>query len=93
MIFWVKQDRVVDPHTALASHLQVNNPAANNHLFTFKYGNGFCPMTKVIFLTRINKIMSSNRWQKLTGHSVHVGSTLEYLLRGIPFDIVKAKGR
>ena len=92
-IFWAKQDGVVDPHTALANHLQVNNPAANNHLFAFKHGDGFRPMTKVIFLTRINKIVSSNGWQKLTGHGIRVGSTLEYLLRGIPFDVVKAKGR
>ena len=50
-------------------------------------------MTKAIFLTRINKIMSSNGWQKLAGHGIHVDSTLEYLLRGIPFNVIKAKGR
>ncbi|KAH9051685.1 hypothetical protein EDB87DRAFT_1571246, partial [Lactarius vividus] len=29
----------------------------------------------------------------LQGHSIRIGSTLEYLLRGVPFDVMKAKGR
>ena len=29
----------------------------------------------------------------MPGHEIQVGSTLEYLLRGIPFEVVKAKGR
>ena len=29
----------------------------------------------------------------MPGHSIRVSSTLEYLLQGIPFDVVKAKGR
>jgi hypothetical protein len=27
------------------------------------------------------------------GHGIRIGSTLEYLLRGVPFDVVKVKGR
>ncbi|KAF8466463.1 hypothetical protein DFH94DRAFT_639373, partial [Russula ochroleuca] len=26
-------------------------------------------------------------------HGIRIGSTLEYLLRGMPFDVMKAKGR
>jgi hypothetical protein len=26
----------------------------------------------------------------LKGHSFHIGGTLEYLLRGIPFDVIKS---
>ena len=50
-------------------------------------------MTRSIFLTRINKIVTEKGIQKLSGHGIRVGSTLEYLLRGVPFDVVKAKGR
>ena len=28
----------------------------------------------------------------LQGHGIRIGSTLEYLLRGIPFDMMKVKG-
>ena len=27
------------------------------------------------------------------GHGIRIGATLEYLLRGIPFDVMKVKGR
>ena len=29
----------------------------------------------------------------LQGHGIRIGSTLEYLLRGVPFEVVKVKGR
>lgn len=29
----------------------------------------------------------------LAGHGIWIGATLEYLLRGVPFDVVKVKGR
>jgi len=31
--------------------------------------------------------------ESLKGHGMHIGATLEYLLQGIPFDIVKSIGR
>ena len=30
---------------------------------------------------------------KLQGHSIRIGSTLKYLLRGVPFDVMRTKGR
>jgi hypothetical protein len=30
--------------------------------------------------------------EKLQGHGIRIGSTLEYLLRGLPFNVVKVKG-
>ena len=50
-------------------------------------------MTRSIFLTRVGKIASECGLPKLPGHGICIGSTLEYLLRGVPFDVVKAKGR
>ena len=92
-IFWARQEGAVDPHTALANHLKVNNPTPDEHLFTFKHKEGSRPMTKTIFTTRINKILSERNLPKLSGHGIRVGSTLEYLLRGVPFEVIKAKGR
>ena len=31
--------------------------------------------------------------EPLQGHGIHIGSTLEYLLRGVPFEVIKVKGR
>ena len=50
-------------------------------------------MTRTILLTRVTKIASDLGLPKIPGHGIRIGSTLEYLLRGVPFDIVKAKGR
>lgn len=92
-IFWAKQDGIVDPQAALANHLRVNNPPKDAHLFAFKHKGAMRPMTNNILLTRANKIADANKMKKLPGHGIRVGSTLEYLLRGIPFEVVKAKGR
>ena len=92
-IFWAKQNGITDPKAALNNHLRINNPPEDSHLFSFKHKNERRPMTRSIFLTRINKIATENRLTKLPGHGIRIGSTLEYLLRGVPFDVVKAKGR
>ena len=92
-IFWAKQNGVVDPQNALANHIKINNPPEGNHLFAFKHNDGMRPMTRTIFLTRIHKIVEENGLEKRPGHGIRIGSTLEYLLRGVPFDVVKAKGR
>ena len=91
-IFWAEQNGIIDPKNALANHLRINNPPAEDHLFAFKHRDGMRPMTRSIFLTRINKIVAEQGLPKLLGHGIRVGSTLEYLLRGVPFDVVKAKG-
>jgi len=92
-IFWAKQEGIVDPKNALDNHLRINNPPEEGHLFAYKHNSNMRPMTKSIFLTRISRIASKNNLKKLPGHSIRIGSTLEYLLRGVPFDVVKAKGR
>ena len=92
-IFWATQNRIVDPQAALANHLKVNNPPDDSHLFSYKHEKGMRPMTRAILLTRVNKIVTEKKMTKLLAHGIRVGSTLEYLLRGVPFDVVKAKGR
>jgi hypothetical protein len=92
-IFWAEQDGIINPRSALENHLKINNPPKESHLFSFKHDDSMRPMTRHIFLARINKIIKDNNLPHLQGHGIRIGSTLEYLLRGIPFDVVKAKGR
>jgi hypothetical protein len=44
-------------------------------------------------MNRLNIITSLLNLDSLKGHGVRIGGTLEYLLRGIPFDVVKSMGR
>ena len=91
-IFWAKQEGVVDPESALANHLNINKPPPNAHLFSYRYQKGHCPMIRDSFLQRINKIANNKGLNKRPGHRIRVRSTLEYLLRGVPFPVIKAKG-
>ena len=43
-------------------------------------------------LHHINTIATSLGLQSLKGHGVRIGGTLEYLLRSVPFDVVKSMG-
>ena len=92
-IFWAKQHGATDPQSALTNHLNVNNPPDHAHLFAYKHENGFRPLSRNILITRINRIAKAHNLRTLSPHGIRVGATLEYLLRGVPFDVVKAKGR
>ena len=73
-IFWAEQDGIVDPKNALTSHLKINNLPKESHLFVFKHKNTMRPVTRNIFLTRINKIIKENKLEGLQGHGIRVGS-------------------
>ena len=88
-----KQDGLIDPDTALAHHLKVNGPPQEGHLFAYRQKNGHRPLTKSKFLMELAKAVRAARLEPLQGHSIRIGSTLEYLLRGVPFDVMKVKGR
>ena len=92
-IYWAQQDGISNPRAALISHLRINKPPANGHLFAYKFGKGFKPLTRDAFLKRVHQVAKANNLPPMPGHGIRVGSTLEYLLRGIPFEVVKAKGR
>ena len=91
-VCWEKQDRPMDPDTALAHHLQVNNPPQEGHLFAYRHKNGYRPLTKTKFLAELARAVRAAGLEPLQGHGIRIGSTLEYLLRGIPFDMMKVKG-
>ncbi|KAG2050947.1 hypothetical protein BDR06DRAFT_1063711 [Suillus hirtellus] len=78
---------------ALENHLRLN-PAENSaHLFAWKHPNSLCPLSKKELTKRINQISSLTNLPNLKGHGLRIGGTLEYLLQGVPFNIVKAMGR
>lgn len=93
-IYWAAQTGIVDPQTALASHLRLNQPTASSHLFSYKLGDGrLRPLTRSAFLARLKSAASAAGFAVPPGHSIRIGSTTEYLLRGVPFDVMRAKGR
>ncbi|ETW85319.1 hypothetical protein HETIRDRAFT_414354 [Heterobasidion irregulare TC 32-1] len=92
-IYWAQQNDKSDPHAALSNHLFINNPRPGEHLFTHTVAGSRRPLTRKIFLSRISAASTAAKQKPLHGHSFRIGGTLEYLLRGVPFDTMQAKGR
>jgi hypothetical protein len=92
-IYWARQHGPSDPQSALENHLLVNAPAPDAPLFAYRWGKGHRALTKSKMLETIAKASRRLNIEPLQGHGIRIGSTLEYLLRGLPFDVVKAKGR
>jgi hypothetical protein len=92
-VSWAQQEGPTDPRKALENHLRVNEPTPNSHLFAYKSKAGLRPLTKRKALERIAKAARDAGVDPLQGHSIRIGATLEYLLRGVPFDVVKVMGR
>jgi hypothetical protein len=92
-VSWAKQHGLTDPDTAFANHLLVNAPPAHGLLFAYRHGKGHCSLTKAKMLATLAKAARALCLDPLQGHGIRIGSTLEYLLRGVPFDVMKAKGR
>lgn len=92
-VYWASQNDDTNPTTALQNHLQVNQPSETSHLFAYQVKHACRPLTKSKFLERIGKAARAASLEPLQGHGIRIGSTLEYLLRGMPFDVMKAKGR
>lgn len=93
-VSWSPQSPPLDPLAALEKHLQINNLPANAPLFAYKVENSTCkPLTRAKFLETINKAAKKANLPPFQGHSIRIGATLEYLLRGVPFEVMKVKGR
>lgn len=91
--FWSAQEGLSDPKAAFDNHLRVNPAGASAHLFAWKHQKGLRPLSKKELTKCINQIASVTNLPNLKGHSIRIGGTLEYLLRGVPFDVVKSMGR
>ncbi|KAJ7070079.1 hypothetical protein C8F01DRAFT_977639 [Mycena amicta] len=92
-ISFAAQTGASNPRAALQLHSQINNAPSSEHIFAYKHANGFRPLTKAAFIARIHKVFHTAKLDPLQGHGIRIGATLFYLLRGIPFDVVKTMGR
>ncbi|KAJ7156786.1 hypothetical protein C8R46DRAFT_909818 [Mycena filopes] len=91
--YWAEQNGAADPKAAFANHISVNAPPANGALFAYIHNSTHRPLTKTAFKKRLTEAFRSAGVEFIHVHGIRIGSTLEYLLRGIPFDVMKAKGR
>ncbi|EIW59637.1 uncharacterized protein TRAVEDRAFT_36956 [Trametes versicolor FP-101664 SS1] len=86
----------VDPWEALDNHFAVNNLKDSSHLFAYRKqpSNTIVPLTRNAMLRRLRAIAPKLEPSvaKIAGHSFRIGGTLEYLLRGLSFETVKAIG-
>lgn len=92
-VSWSAQHGDTDPEAAFEHHLAINKPKANGPLFAYRYQTGQKPLTKAKFLETVAKAARDANLDPLQGHGIRIGSTLEYLLRGVPFEVMKVKGR
>lgn len=93
-VHWAKQNGPSDPVQAMAAHVTLNNPSENEHLFSYTLNNSRQPLSHKKCIERLNALASrAGIKEKIHGHSIRIGGTLEYLLRNIPFEVVKTMGR
>lgn len=92
-IYWSKQDGLWDPEARLKRHLEVNPAPQEMHLFAYKHGSKWRPLTRKVFVDRIREVAKDAGLPLLQGHGIRIGGTLEHLLRGLPFEVVKVIGR
>ena len=90
-----RDSRITDPLAVIENHFRVNDTPPDAALFAYRLSDGkLRPLTRKAFTVRINKIVKNTiGLPSLQGHSIRIGATLEYLLRGLPFDALKVKGR
>lgn len=88
-----RQDSPVDPITALENHLHINKVDPSDHLFAWRAKKGLRPLSKRQVISFISDLAKMHNLPNMKGHSLRIGGTLEYLLRGVPFDIIQAQGR
>ena len=91
-VYFAAQTGLVNPLAELNNQYTINNSPMNAHLFTYHHGNSHRPLAKHAFMNRINAITASLGLESLKGHRIHIGGTLEYLLHGVLFDVVKSMG-
>jgi hypothetical protein len=91
--YWAAQEGPTDPKAAMDNHIRVNAARPGDHLFAWKHEKGLRPLSKSEFLKKLSSTTTAAGLPDLKGHGLRIGGTLEYLLRGVPFDVVKTMGR
>ncbi|KAF9525830.1 hypothetical protein CPB83DRAFT_908917 [Crepidotus variabilis] len=92
-VSWSTQSGLTNPEVALAHHLQLNEPPPAGALFAYQYKGSHRPLTKPKMIQVLSNAAKAAGLDPRQGHGIRIGSTLEYLLRGVPFDVMKVKGR
>jgi len=92
-VYWAKQNGSTDPQTTIFNHFEINKPEDEGPLFAYQTHSGPKPLTKTKFLQTLNLAATQAGLQPCKGHGIRIGATLEYLLRRVPFEVVKVKGR
>lgn len=90
---WAQQSGPTDPLATFNNHLEVNSPPNDGPLFAYKKDRTHHPLTRQTFISHLKKAAKMVGHDDIQGHGIRIGATLEYLLRGIPFDVMKVKGR
>ncbi|RXW17521.1 hypothetical protein EST38_g8332 [Candolleomyces aberdarensis] len=93
-VSWSKQDGDTDPEASLKHHMDINKPPRDGPLFAYRTTGGkMKALTKTKFLEVIHTAARKAGLEPLKGHGIRIGATLCYLLRGVPFAVMKVKGR
>ncbi|KAL1948033.1 hypothetical protein VTO73DRAFT_12108 [Trametes versicolor] len=95
-ISFARQSAPIDPWNALDIHLQLNDLPQDSHIFAYKRRPADTvgiPLTKPEYNKRMKAALTAISAPTIHGHSLRIGGTLEYLLRGLSFETVKAIGR
>ena len=79
--------------TKWSNHFCINDPPVAVPLFAYHSRSSVIPLTRAKFLKVLDRAILAAGLAPLKGHGIRIGATLEYLLRKIPFDVVKVKGR
>ena len=85
---------ITDPQFVLDNHFRLNPAPRDAHLFAWKHPkNGLRPLSRTQVTNKLTEIAKRHKLADLKGHSLRIGGTLFYLLKGVPFDVVKVIGR
>ena len=92
-VYWASQQGDTDPTVALQNHFRINS--ANRSVTPLRLPiKGHAPhLTKTKFLERVRAAARTAGLEPLQAHGIRIGSTFEYLLQGMPFDVMKTKGQ
>ncbi|KAG6326160.1 hypothetical protein ID866_12928 [Astraeus odoratus] len=90
---WAKQNGPSDPSEALRQHVQLNNPPTTGPLFAYKHRLTHHPLTQQVFISKLKKAAKAAGFQSVQGHGIRIRAMLEYLLQGVPFEVMKVKGQ
>jgi hypothetical protein len=82
------------PIVNMRRYLTRFRPLLGSALFTHHRADGTrVPLTKRVFLERVNTVWAAHGLARITGHSFRIGGATELLCRGVPPEVVKMAGR